>query len=42
MSNSTTITGMYPESNSTLHVKFEELYDEVTLKMDEVAERLLD
>ncbi|GGF73377.1 DNA starvation/stationary phase protection protein [Paenibacillus albidus] len=24
-----------------LHVKFEELYDEVTLKMDEVAERLL-
>lgn len=25
----------------SLHVKFEELYDEVTLKMDEVAERLL-
>lgn len=25
----------------TLHVKFEELYDDVTLKMDEVAERLL-
>lgn len=25
----------------TLHAKFEELYDEVTLKMDEVAERLL-
>lgn len=24
-----------------LHVKFEELYEEVTLKMDEVAERLL-
>lgn len=24
-----------------LHAKFEELYDEVTLKMDEVAERLL-
>lgn len=24
-----------------LHVKFEELYDEVTAKMDEVAERLL-
>jgi len=25
----------------SLHVKFEELYNEVTLKMDEVAERLL-
>ncbi|MBY9080414.1 DNA starvation/stationary phase protection protein [Paenibacillus sp. HN-1] len=25
----------------SLHVKFEELYDDVTLKMDEVAERLL-
>lgn len=25
----------------TLHVKFEELYNEVTLKMDEIAERLL-
>ncbi|MFP4978812.1 Dps family protein [Paenibacillus sp. CN-4] len=25
----------------TLHVKFEELYDDVTLKMDEIAERLL-
>ncbi|WFB57223.1 Dps family protein [Paenibacillus sp. BR1-192] len=25
----------------SLHVKFEELYDEITLKMDEVAERLL-
>lgn len=25
----------------TLHAKFEELYDDVTLKMDEVAERLL-
>lgn len=25
----------------TLHVKFEELYNDVTLKMDEVAERLL-
>ncbi|WP_054957010.1 Dps family protein [Paenibacillus dakarensis] len=25
----------------SLHVKFEELYDEVTLKMDEIAERLL-
>ncbi|KKO53703.1 Dps family protein [Paenibacillus sp. DMB20] len=25
----------------SLHVKFEELYDEVTLKMDEVAERML-
>ncbi|WP_019912207.1 Dps family protein [Paenibacillus sp. HW567] len=25
----------------TLHVKFEELYDDITLKMDEVAERLL-
>ncbi|BCG58434.1 MULTISPECIES: Dps family protein [Paenibacillus] len=25
----------------SLHVKFEELYDEVTVKMDEVAERLL-
>lgn len=24
-----------------LHVKFEELYDDITLKMDEVAERLL-
>ncbi|MBY0013090.1 Dps family protein [Paenibacillus typhae] len=25
----------------SLHVKFEELYDDITLKMDEVAERLL-
>ncbi|MEC0368859.1 DNA starvation/stationary phase protection protein [Paenibacillus chibensis] len=25
----------------TLHVKFEELYNDITLKMDEVAERLL-
>ncbi|MEC0089403.1 DNA starvation/stationary phase protection protein [Paenibacillus macquariensis subsp. defensor] len=25
----------------TLHVKFEEIYNDVTLKMDEVAERLL-
>ncbi|MDP1509450.1 Dps family protein [Paenibacillus sp. CMAA1739] len=25
----------------TLHVKFEELYNEITLKMDEIAERLL-
>ncbi|WP_311083464.1 Dps family protein [Paenibacillus polymyxa] len=25
----------------TLHIKFEELYNEVTLKMDEIAERLL-
>ncbi|MDO3408826.1 Dps family protein [Saccharibacillus sp. CPCC 101409] len=29
------------ENFFTLHVKFEELYDEVTLKMDEIAERLL-
>lgn len=29
------------ENFYTLHVKFEELYNEVTVKMDEVAERLL-
>ncbi|GGA52490.1 Dps family protein [Paenibacillus physcomitrellae] len=29
------------ENFFTLHVKFEELYNEVTLKMDEIAERLL-
>ncbi|AWB44013.1 DNA starvation/stationary phase protection protein [Paenibacillus sp. CAA11] len=29
------------ENFYTLHVKFEELYNEITLKMDEIAERLL-
>ncbi|WP_411345795.1 Dps family protein [Paenibacillus sp. WLX1005] len=29
------------ENFYTLHIKFEELYNEVTLKMDEIAERLL-
>lgn len=29
------------ENFYTLHIKFEELYNEITLKMDEIAERLL-